>query len=139
VFSRAEAPGPYLLFNVTSYSVHGSESIPEPVVLHRPFSRAEAQRHRLMVEERRSQQAATGFAYYLGSNTANRYEDGYLVRDFPIKSLYVEEATPPVDELQTFNAVGLSTLTVSIHGLCTPDSRGGHIVCGCMHACMHNA
>lgn len=69
------------------------------------FSRAEAQRHRLMVEERRSQQAATGFAYYLGSNTANRYEDGYLVRDFPIKSLYVEEATPPVDELQTFNAV----------------------------------
>ncbi|KAA6417274.1 MAG: hypothetical protein FRX49_12763 [Trebouxia sp. A1-2] len=70
------------------------------------FSRAEAQRHRLMVEERRSQQAATGFAYYLGSNTANRYEDGYLVRDFPIKSLYVEEATPPVDELQTFNAEG---------------------------------
>ena len=57
------------------------------VVLHRAFSRAEAQRHRLMVEERRSQQAATGFAYYLGSNTAIRYEDGYLFRDFPIKSL----------------------------------------------------
>ena len=79
-----------------------------------------------MVEERRSQQAATGFAYYLGSNTANRYEDGYLVRDFPIKSLYVEEATPPVDELQTFNAVGLSALTVSIHGLCLSDLIGGH-------------
>ena len=58
-----------------------------------------------MVEERRSQQAATGFAYFLGSNTANRYEDGYLVRDFPIKSLHVEEATPPVDELQAFNQV----------------------------------
>ncbi len=78
-----------------------------------------------MVEERRSQQAATGFAYYLGSNTANRYEDGYLVRDFPIKSLYVEEATPPVDELQTFNAVGLLRLTVSMHGLCLPDPRRG--------------
>ena len=79
-----------------------------------------------MVEERRSQQAATGFAYYLGSNTANRYEDGYLVRDFPIKSLYVEEATPPVDELQTFNAVSFSALTVSIHGLCLPDLGGGY-------------
>ena len=78
-----------------------------------------------MVEERRSQQAATGFAYYLGSNTANRYEDGYLVRDFPIKSLYVEEATPPVDELQTFNAVGLSALTVSRHGQCLFDPRRG--------------
>ena len=78
-----------------------------------------------MVEERRSQQAATGLAYYLGSNTANRYEDGYLVRDFPIKSLYVEEATPPVDELQTFNAVGLSMLTVSMHGLCLRELRAG--------------
>ena len=87
-----------------------------------------------MVEERRSQQAATGFAYYLGSNTANRYEDGYLVRDFPIKSLYVEEATPPVDELQTFNAVGPSALIVSTHELRIPDPRKGYVSNGCMHA-----
>lgn len=58
-----------------------------------------------MVEERRSQQAASGFCYFLGSNTSNRYEDGYLVREFPIKSINVEEAMPPVDELQSFHQV----------------------------------
>lgn len=58
-----------------------------------------------MVEEKRSQYAATGFAYHLGSNTANRYEDGYLIREFPIKSIQPEEATPPVDELTAFNQV----------------------------------
>ena len=73
-----------------------------------------------MVEERRSQQAASGFCYYLGSNTSNRYEDGYLIREFPIKSLHVEEATPPVDELQSFNQVRhlpVTYLTVKLQAI----------------------
>lgn len=73
-----------------------------------------------MVEERRSQQAASGFCYYLGSNTSNRYEDGYLIREFPIKSLHVEEATPPVEELQSFNQVRhlpVTYLTVKLQAI----------------------
>lgn len=90
----------HTLFSSSSSSINTPQFL-----LCRAFLRAEAQRHRLMVEERRSQYAASGFCYLLGNNTSNRYEDGYLIREFPIKSLYVEEATPPVDELQAFNQV----------------------------------
>ena len=41
----------------------------------------------------------------MNNNTANRYEEGYLIREIPIKSLNIEEATPPVAELQAFNQV----------------------------------
>ena len=41
----------------------------------------------------------------MNNNSANRYEEGYLIREIPIKSLNVEEATPPVAELQAFNQV----------------------------------
>ena len=41
----------------------------------------------------------------MNNNSANRYEEGYLIREIPIKSLNIEEATPPVAELQAFNQV----------------------------------
>lgn len=53
----------------------------------------------------------------MNNNSANRYEEGYLIREIPIKSLNVEEATPPVAELQAFNQVSIANYQLQL--LCT--------------------
>lgn len=73
---------------------------------HRAFSKAEAERRQQQVQEKRSSTSPTGYCFVMNNNTANRYEEGYLIREIPIKSLNIEEATPPVAELQAFNQVG---------------------------------
>ncbi|KAL3147827.1 hypothetical protein ABBQ32_002553 [Trebouxia sp. C0010 RCD-2024] len=69
------------------------------------FSKAEAERRQQQVQEKRSSTSPTGYCFVMNNNTANRYEEGYLIREIPIKSLNIEEATPPVAELQAFNQV----------------------------------
>lgn len=51
----------------------------------------------------------------MNNNTANRYEEGYLIREIPIKSLNIEEATPPVAELQAFNQVSHVLKLISLN------------------------
>lgn len=83
---------------------------------HRAFSKAEAERRQQQVQEKRSSTSPTGYCFVMNNNTANRYEEGYLIREIPIKSLNIEEATPPVAELQAFNQVNyLLMLTHVLH------------------------
>lgn len=69
----------------------------------RAFSETEAKEHRLLVEKKRSTEGDGGFYYLLNGN--QRFEDGYLVKPVAAKSLVLEEALPPLDELQRFNQV----------------------------------
>lgn len=54
-----------------------------------------------MVEKKRGNEG--GFYYLL--NGSQRFEDGYLLKQVAVKSLVLEEALPPLDELQRFNQV----------------------------------
>ncbi|KAK9820946.1 hypothetical protein WJX81_001276 [Elliptochloris bilobata] len=69
----------------------------------RAFSETEAKEHRLLVEKKRS---AEGGGFYYLLNGSQRFEDGYLVKPVAVKSLVLEEALPPLDELQRYNQVG---------------------------------
>ena len=71
--------------------------------MRRAFSETEAKEHRLLVEKKRSTEGEGGFYYLL--NGSQRFEDGYLVKPVAVKSLVLEEALPPLDELQRFNQV----------------------------------
>ena len=92
----------------------------ESYVSHRAFSKPEAERRQQHVVMKRSSTSPTGHCFVMNNNTAIRYEEGYLIREIPIKSLNVEEATPPVAELQAFNQVSAAsqfTGFLSSHGV----------------------
>ena len=55
------------------------------------------------MEKKRTTEGDGGFYYLLNGN--QRFEDGYLVKPVAVKSLVLEEALPPLDELQRFNQV----------------------------------
>lgn len=58
------------------------------------------------MEKKRSTEGDGGFYYLLNGN--QRFKDGYLVKPVAVKSLVLEEALPPLDELQRFNQVPLA-------------------------------
>ncbi len=66
----------------------------------RAFAEGEAKEHRLLVEKKRGQD---GSGFYFVLNGSQRFEDGYLLKQVALKSLMLEEALPPLDELQRFN------------------------------------
>ena len=66
----------------------------------RAFAEGEAKEHRLLVEKKRGQD---GSGFYFVLNSSQRFEDGYLLKQVALKSLLLEEALPPLDELQRFN------------------------------------
>ncbi|KAK9811747.1 hypothetical protein WJX72_009461 [[Myrmecia] bisecta] len=65
------------------------------------FSVQDAKEHRLVVEQRRNHEG--DYEYMLNGM---RFVDGYMVRQVATKTLILEEAMPPLDELQRFNQVG---------------------------------
>jgi hypothetical protein len=61
----------------------------------------QAKSHRLDVVQQRDR--GTGDVYYI-LNGNNRFLEGYLIKTVALKSLELQEALPPLDELQKFNA-----------------------------------
>ena len=69
----------------------------------------------------------------MNNNAANRFEEGYIIREIPIKSLNVEEATPPVTELQAFNQV--LHLSDGLHCCFNAWFPDQHTTVGVVHRC----
>ena len=82
----------------------GAALNPNPKPSNRAFAEGEAKEHRLLVEKKRGQD---GSGFYFLLNGAQRFEDGYLLKQVAVKSLLLEEALPPLDELQRFNQARL--------------------------------
>ncbi|EFN50704.1 hypothetical protein CHLNCDRAFT_142577 [Chlorella variabilis] len=71
----------------------------------KPFNPDEARSHRLDVVQHRDR--TTGDVYLI-LNGNNRFLEGYLIKTVALKSLELQEALPPLDELQKFNAAAQS-------------------------------